>query len=171
MPYSGWTTQLSCHEECQEGVPVIPPLRDRSPGRSYGTASRGLVPDPAMFPVNVPRAVSADRGGEPNLALKSKWPLPESVSGLNRCGDRRRRTRLIIRGRSKVGRSGDRSGRAADAGSSQHLHDYGRAAGSGRLAGWPWGDQGGDGGDQRLPGDAVLPARGPVPDLAVDADP
>jgi hypothetical protein len=51
---------LPAHEECHEGVPVVPPLRDRSPGESYGTASRGLVPGPAMSPVNVRLADGAE---------------------------------------------------------------------------------------------------------------
>lgn len=57
MPYSGWMTQVSPgHEECHEGVPVDPPLWDRSPGGSYGMPSQGLLPCSAMFPSDVPLA-------------------------------------------------------------------------------------------------------------------
>jgi hypothetical protein len=45
----------------QEGVPVVLPVRDASPGGSYGTATEGHVLCPTMFPIEVPPAERPDR--------------------------------------------------------------------------------------------------------------
>jgi hypothetical protein len=102
----------------RQGVPVVLPLREGSPGGSYGTAAEGHVLCPAVFPGGVPLRYQAPvqvagpgprRGGAPGPRVGTVVTV--SGRGARRPGPRRRRP--AHRGRTRAASNAENASGAA----------------------------------------------------------